>query len=60
MDLLTYKINQEIMSSRYSNKNSKDKNTTKNKNNNNGEKIKNVMILKKNRSKGLDSKEPLT
>ena len=59
MDLLTYKINQEIMSSRYSNKNSKDKNTTKNKNNNNGEKIKNVMILKKNRS-GLDSKEPLT
>ena len=59
MDLLTYKINQEIMSSRYPKENSKDKNTTKNKNNNNGEKIKNVMILKKNRS-GLDSKEPLT
>ena len=58
MDLLTYKINQEIMSSRYSNKNSKDKNTTKN--NNNGEKIKNVMVLKENRSEGLDSKEPLT
>ena len=60
MDLLTYKINQEIMSSRYPKENSKDKNTTKNNNNNNGEKIKNVMVLKENRSEGLDSKEPLT